>query len=83
MRAALHMTGVAEADTLPSRMTKVSDAFSFDDLCELTEEDMDHLLGFYASGEIPSLNELVAMRSIPDFSKTDIFDGSFGFSVGA
>ncbi|CAK7271113.1 Bifunctional dehydrogenase and ferrochelatase [Sporothrix epigloea] len=64
-------------------MTKVSDAYSFDELCSLTDEDVDNLLRYYALGSVPQLDVLLAMRGNPDLSKIDVFDGSFGFSVGA
>jgi precorrin-2 dehydrogenase/sirohydrochlorin ferrochelatase len=60
-------------------MTKVSDAYPWDQMCGLTEEDMTNLLRFYPSGKVPTLDELKAMRAKPD----PVFDGSFGFSVGA
>jgi precorrin-2 dehydrogenase/sirohydrochlorin ferrochelatase len=60
-------------------MTKVSDAYPWDQMCGLTDEDMTNLLRFYPSGKVPSLDELKAMRATPDVA----FDGSFGFSVGA
>ena len=64
------------------RITKVSDAYTWDDMCDFTEEDMDNLLRFYASGKVPTLDDLLAMRRSPG-AKIDVFDGSFGFSVGA
>lgn len=63
-------------------MTKVSDAYSWDEMCALSEEDMGNLLQFYASGQVPTLEVLKGMRANPDVS-LDVFDGSFGFSVGA
>ncbi|CAK7207086.1 Bifunctional dehydrogenase and ferrochelatase [Sporothrix eucalyptigena] len=63
-------------------MTKVSDAYSFEELCSLTNEDVDNLLRFYASGNVPPLDILLSMRGNPDLSKIDVFDGSFGFSIG-
>ncbi|KAK3306306.1 putative NAD(P)-binding-domain-containing protein [Chaetomium strumarium] len=60
-------------------MTKVSDAYAFDEMCSLSDEDIGNLLGFYPSGKVPSLEELKAMRA----SRPAQFDGSFGFSVGA
>lgn len=65
------------------RMTKISDAYTWDQMCDFTDEDMDNLLRFYASNEVPSLETLMLMRENPDLSKTELFDGSFGFSVGA
>jgi len=52
-------------------------------MCDFTEEDMDNLLRFYASGKVPALDVLLSMRCSPDLGKLDVFDGSFGFSVGA
>ncbi|KAI1824048.1 putative siroheme synthase Met8 [Xylaria intraflava] len=64
-------------------MTKVSDAYSWDDMCALTDEDMDSLLTFYASGKVPEVNLLKAMRGGKTPDDLDVFDGSFGFSVVA
>lgn len=64
-------------------MTKVSDAYDWEDMCELDEEDMGNLLRFYPSNEVPSLDVLKSMRAGGDYGKIDVFDGSFGFSVGA
>jgi precorrin-2 dehydrogenase/sirohydrochlorin ferrochelatase len=64
-------------------MTKVSEAYPWDEMCELSEEDLANLLRFYPSGKVPSLDELLGMRKNPDLSRLDVFDGSFGFSVGA
>jgi precorrin-2 dehydrogenase/sirohydrochlorin ferrochelatase len=58
-------------------MVKVSDSYSLDDLCEMTEEDMATLLKFYASNEVPWLGLLRESRG-----EYDVFDGSFGFCVG-
>ncbi|KAL2168929.1 hypothetical protein VTG60DRAFT_6699 [Thermothelomyces hinnuleus] len=63
-------------------MTKVSDAYPWDEMCELTEEDIGNLLRFYPAGKVPSLETLKAMRANPEFGDVG-FDGSFGFSVGA
>ncbi|KAI0429448.1 putative siroheme synthase Met8 [Xylaria sp. FL1042] len=64
-------------------MTKVSDAYSWDEMCALADEDMDNLLKFYQAGKVPELHVLKAMRGgkVPD--DLDVFDGSFGFSVVA
>jgi precorrin-2 dehydrogenase/sirohydrochlorin ferrochelatase len=64
-------------------MTKVSEAYPWDEMCQLSEEDLANLLRFYPSGKVPSLDELLGMRKNPDLSRLDVFDGSFGFSVGA
>lgn len=59
------------------RMIRVSDAYSLEDLCEMTEDDMETLLRFYATDKVPRLGCLKAMKE-----ELDAFDGSFGFSVG-
>lgn len=59
------------------RMIKVSDAYSFENLCEMDEEDMRTLLEFYNQDKVPRLACLRAMKN-----RFDAFDGSFGFSVG-
>jgi precorrin-2 dehydrogenase/sirohydrochlorin ferrochelatase len=64
-------------------MTKVSDAYPWEAMCGLSEEDMGNLLKFYPSGKVPSLEELKGMRANPAVGTKEVFDGSFGFSVGA
>ncbi|KAI0173137.1 siroheme synthase middle domains-like protein [Hypoxylon sp. FL1284] len=64
-------------------MTKVSDAYSWDDMCALTDEDMDNLLTFYSPSKVPQLDLLKAMRGGRTQDDIDVFDGSFGFSVVA
>jgi precorrin-2 dehydrogenase/sirohydrochlorin ferrochelatase len=61
-------------------MIKVSDAYDWEQFCKLSEEDMANLLSFYAEGRVPAMEELKAMRAAGD--PEDVFDGSFGFSVG-
>lgn len=66
-------------------MTKVSDNYSWEDMCDLTPEDMEHLLLFYPANKVPSMDALKALRvggrkAVPDDSEG--FDGSFGFSIG-
>ncbi|KAK2624366.1 hypothetical protein QTJ16_006316 [Diplocarpon rosae] len=60
-----------------SWMIKVSDAYSLEDLCEMSKEDMEVLLRFYAPDKVPRLGCLKAMEG-----EWDAFDGSFGFCVG-
>ncbi|VUC32242.1 unnamed protein product [Clonostachys rosea] len=72
----------------PKRMTwmsKVSDTYNWQEMCELTEEDMENLLLFYPANKVPDFDILRALRGEKntDVSKLDVFDGSFGFSVGA
>ncbi|KAI0016818.1 siroheme synthase middle domains-like protein [Xylariomycetidae sp. FL0641] len=64
-------------------MIRVSDAYSWDDMCGLTDEDMDNLLTFYAPSQVPKLDMLKAMRGGISPEDIDVFDGSFGFSIGA
>jgi hypothetical protein len=63
-------------------MVKVSDAYSWEDLAAFTEEDMGNLLAYYASGSVPELDVLLTQRKEPDLTRSGVFDGSFGFSVG-
>lgn len=74
--------GAEEGPKRMAWMIKVSDAYSFEELCSLTDEDVDNLLRFYADNTVPPLDILLSMRGNPDLSKIDVFDGSFGFSVG-
>ncbi|KAI1078015.1 siroheme synthase middle domains-like protein [Whalleya microplaca] len=72
-------------DEGPKRMrwiTRVSDAYSWNDLCALTDEDMTNLLTFYRANKVPSLDVLKSMRGGGAPEDVDVFDGSFGFSVG-
>ncbi|ESU08904.1 hypothetical protein ACHAPO_005302 [Fusarium lateritium] len=64
-------------------MSKVSDTYKWDEMCGLTDEDMDNLLLFYPPNKVPSMDVLQALRGGNDVKKLDVFDGSFGFSVGA
>ena len=63
-------------------MTRVSDRLSWEDMCQLTEKDMDFLLRYYAENRVPSFSELRIAQGEPDPRDPDLFDGSFGFSVG-
>jgi precorrin-2 dehydrogenase / sirohydrochlorin ferrochelatase len=64
-------------------MSKVSDAYRWEEMCDLTAEDMDNLLRFYAPDQVPPIDVLKSMRGNTSMDKIDLFDGSFGFSVGA
>jgi precorrin-2 dehydrogenase/sirohydrochlorin ferrochelatase len=46
------------ADSEPVRMSKVCEQYSLDDLCSMTEEDMEMLLGFYKPNTVPTLEEV-------------------------
>jgi precorrin-2 dehydrogenase / sirohydrochlorin ferrochelatase len=64
-------------------MIKVSDAYDWDSMCDFTDEDLHNLLKFYASNKVPTFEDLLGMRANAPPSPFDVFDGSFGFSVGA
>ncbi len=49
-----------------SWMIQVSDAYSWEQMCDLSDEDMDNLLSFYHKGEVPALDSLRAMRGGPN-----------------
>ncbi|OBT43485.1 hypothetical protein VE00_06138 [Pseudogymnoascus sp. WSF 3629] len=46
-----------------SWMIKVSDAYSLDDLCSMTEDDMTRLLEFYGPNEVPPLESIKALNN--------------------
>ncbi|KAH7376920.1 hypothetical protein B0T11DRAFT_273107 [Plectosphaerella cucumerina] len=72
----------AESPKRMGWMIKVSNAYAWEELCDLSDEDMENLLKFYATNKVPTIEDLLAMRREPPMSN-DVFDGSFGFSVGA
>ena len=57
------------------RMSRVCESWSLEDLTEMTEEDMEALLGYYKPGDVPSLKKI---RNEPDFENFE-FDGAFGW----
>jgi len=52
-------------------MIKVSDQYSLNDLCSMSEEDMEALLGFYKPNTVPSL-DLLRLQD-----EDGAFDGPF------
>ncbi|KAG5927309.1 hypothetical protein E4U42_002368 [Claviceps africana] len=75
-----------DAEDSPKRMgwmSKVSDTYKWEEMCGLTMEDMDNLLLFYPADKVPAIDILLALRGGNDIKRLDVFDGSFGFSVGA
>jgi precorrin-2 dehydrogenase / sirohydrochlorin ferrochelatase len=65
-------------------MSKVSDSYEWEEMCDLTPEDMDNLLLFYPANKVPPMQALKALRSSSankGLKDVDIFDGSFGFSI--
>lgn len=64
-------------------MSRVSETYKWDELSGLTPEDMDNLLLFFPPNKVPPIVVLKALRGGSDPKRLDVFDGSFGFSVGA
>ncbi|KAL3960629.1 hypothetical protein ACCO45_005746 [Purpureocillium lilacinum] len=46
-------------------MSKVSDSYKWEDMCNLTEEDMENLLLFYPANKVPAIDVLFALRAAP------------------
>ena len=63
-------------------MSKVSEGYKWEEMCEFTEEDMDNILLFYPANKVPPMDILMALRGGADPKQLDVFDGSFGFSIG-
>ncbi|KAK8080055.1 NAD(P)-binding domain protein [Apiospora hydei] len=64
-------------------MIRVSDRYSWDEMCDLSDEDMDNLLSYYKPNKVPDIDILKAMRGgTMSPEDIDVFDGSFGFSLG-
>lgn len=64
------------------RMIKVSDSYSLEDLCDMTEAEMAALLQYYGPNEVPNLQQLRGIENSADEDVPFDFDGSFGFFVG-
>lgn len=60
------------------RMSKVCEAWSLEDLCDMDENDMGRLLGFFRSGAVPSFEQIRVGEEPGVFA----FDGSFGWYIG-
>ncbi|QDS72325.1 hypothetical protein FKW77_007753 [Venturia effusa] len=58
-------------------MIKVSDAWSLEDLVDMTEKDMDDLLKYYEPFTVPSLEQIRLGEEPGTFE----FDGSFGWAI--
>lgn len=84
LRAALRAVAPAPKDG-PRRMrwvSAVSDKYSWHELAAMEDADVENLLArFWPEGTVPEMDELKAMRGNPD-AEIDVWDGSFGFSVG-
>ena len=59
-------------------MSKVCETWTLEELCDMTDEDMEALLGFYGPDVIPSLDQLRHGEEPVNFG----FDGAFGWSCG-
>ena len=57
-----------------TRMTKVCENWTLEELCDMSEADMDILLRNYEKGDIPSFEE-VRLGNVGIIG----FDGSFGW----
>ncbi|ROV90671.1 hypothetical protein VPNG_10105 [Cytospora leucostoma] len=53
-------------------MIKVSDTYSWETFCDMTEEDMENLLFFYPKGEVPDLEALKSMKEHPKIENLTI-----------
>ena len=58
-----------------TRISKVCESWSLEDLVALDECDMEVLLGCYTSGTVPNLKEIRTENSVDGYA----FDGSFGW----
>lgn len=59
-------------------MSKVCETWSLEDLCEMTEEDMERLLGFYKPNTVPTLKKV---RGEEEEAEIYEFEGSFGWWI--
>lgn len=57
------------------RMSKVCESWPLEDLCDMNDQDMEQLLGFYQPGKVPSLDQL-RLHEEPGIVG---FDGAFGW----
>ncbi|KAF2668133.1 siroheme synthase domain-containing protein [Microthyrium microscopicum] len=58
-------------------MTEVCTKWSLEDFCEMSEEDMDKVLTYYAPNEVPSLKEVRGEEE----TEPEVFDYSFGWWI--
>lgn len=58
-------------------MIKVCDAWSLENLVDMTEADMDDLLEYYKPFTVPSFQQ-IRLGEDPDVFE---FDGSFGWAI--
>ncbi|RMX75906.1 hypothetical protein D0869_11201 [Hortaea werneckii] len=70
---------VPENDEGPKRMqwmSKVCVSWTLEDLCEMDEEDMEQLLQYYASNQVPDFSQIRLGEKPDEWT----FDGSFGWA---
>ncbi|GAB1743421.1 hypothetical protein NU219Hw_g9254t1 [Hortaea werneckii] len=70
---------VPENDEGPKRMqwmSKVCVSWTLEDLCEMDEEDMEQLLQYYASNQVPEFSQIRLGEKPDEWA----FDGSFGWA---
>lgn len=48
----------------------------------MTHEDMENLLLFYPPNKVPSMDIIKSLRDVRNVEALDVFEGSFGFSIG-
>jgi precorrin-2 dehydrogenase/sirohydrochlorin ferrochelatase len=61
----------------PIRMSDVCEAWTLEDLCDMTDDDMEQLLTHYEPNDVPSLQALRSLENGGTFG----FDGSFGWWI--
>ena len=59
-------------------MSKVCVKWTLEDLCEMTEDDMDALLRSYGPNVVPTLDQVRLDEKPGDYR----VDGSFGWAIG-
>jgi precorrin-2 dehydrogenase/sirohydrochlorin ferrochelatase len=61
-------------------MSKVCNTWSLEALCAMTEQDMERLLTFYGSNEVPGSKQIQGKEKAKE-DQIIAFDGSFGWSI--
>ena len=61
----------------PDRMSRVCESWSLEDLTHMSEQEMEQLLGYYKSDQVPTLQLVRGDSNLKPFE----FDGSFGWSI--
>ena len=60
-----------------ARMSRVCESWSLEDLTHMSEQEMEQLLGYYGSDQVPTLQLIRGDSNLEPFQ----FDGSFGWSL--